>query len=77
MIKHFYHKFYYILWINNHTFKNIKRFYITFAGMKTSQIITDTALHIKIPHLFAYELGDFTFSKKTTSLVTLIFVRFW
>ena len=29
--------------------------------MKTSQIIiTDTALHIKIPHLFAYELGEFT-----------------
>ena len=48
---------------NNHPFKNIKRFYITFAGMKTSQIITDTALHIKIPHLFAYELGEFTFSE--------------
>ena len=32
--------------------------------MKTSRIITDTALHIKIPHLFAYELGEFTVSKK-------------
>ena len=42
---------------NNHPFKN------TFPGMKTSQIITDTALHIKILHQFAYELGEFTFSK--------------
>ena len=62
-IKNFCHKFYCILWINNHIFKHIKRFYITFAGMKTSQIITDTALHMKIPLLFAYELGEFTFSK--------------
>ena len=45
--------------MNNHTFKNIKRFYITFAGMKTPQIITKTALHINIPRLFAYGLGEY------------------
>ena len=63
LIWNFCHNLYYLLWINNHTFKNIKRFYITFAGMKTSQIITETALHINISNLFAYELGEFIFSK--------------
>ena len=48
---------FYVLWINNHNFKNIKRFYITFVGIKTSQIITDTALHINIPSSICIRVG--------------------
>ena len=36
----------------NHTLKNIMQFFITFAGMKTSQIIMDTSLYTNIPNLF-------------------------
>ena len=48
--------FYYLLWINNHAFK-ISRGFITFTGMKTFQIITDTALHINFLIFFYIRVG--------------------